>query len=181
MFIYDAGDGIHLSLLTIQNAEELFTLTDTSRDLLRQWLPWVDGTKTVEDSKAFIQQSLHQFSSNDGLHAGIWFSGRLVGVIGFHKIDWHNRRTAIGYWLGKEFQGRGIMTRACRAMVNIAFHEYKLNRVEIPTAVENRNSRAIPERFGFVEEGVCRQAEWLYDRFVDHVIYGMLAGDWLQG
>ncbi|MCL6516796.1 MAG: GNAT family N-acetyltransferase [Alicyclobacillus sp.] len=42
---------------------------------------------------------------------------------------WNNRRTSIGYWLGEQFQGRGIMTTACRTMIDIAFHEYKLNRV----------------------------------------------------
>jgi ribosomal-protein-serine acetyltransferase len=47
--------------------------------------------------------------------------------------------------------------------------------------VENVKSRAIPERLGFRAEGTVRQAEWLYDRFVDHVVYGLLAGDRPEG
>ena len=56
----------------------------------------------------------------------------------------------------------------------------KLNKIEIRVATENVKSRALPERFGFKEEGVIRDAEWLYDRYVDHVVYGLLRYDFLQ-
>jgi ribosomal-protein-serine acetyltransferase len=41
-----------------------------------------------------------------------------------------------------------------------------------------KNSRGIPERLGFVNKGCIRQAEWLYDHYVDHVVYGKLAEEW---
>ncbi len=72
------------------------------------------------------------------------------------------------------------MTEACRAMVNHAFRELGLNRVGIACATENHRSRAIPERLGFRQEGVQRQAEWLYDRFVDRALYAMLASEWRE-
>ena len=138
----------------------------------------MDVTKTVADSQSFIQSALHQFAANHGFQTGILYKEQLAGIIGFHEINWTNRSTSIGYWLGEGFQGRGIMTIACQVMVEIAFREYNLNRIEIRAAVENQKSRAIPERLGFVQEGVCRQVEWIYDHFVDHVVYGMLAEDW---
>lgn len=178
MFCHRVGDDIQLKLLELQNAEEMFTLIDVSRNYLRAWLPWVDATQIVDDSRAFIRSTLQQFASNKGFQAGILFKGQLSGVIGFHEINWTNRSTSIGYWFGEGFQGRGIMTTACRAMVDIAFKEYGLNRVEIRAAVENPKSRAIPERLGFQQEGICRQEEWLYDHSVDHVVDAMLAEEW---
>lgn len=86
-----------------------------------------------------------------------------------------NRKTSIGYWLAEGFQGHGIMTQA---LVEMAFTEYKLNRVEISAAVENQKSRAIPERLGFEEEGCLHQNEWLYDHFVDHILYAVLESKW---
>jgi ribosomal-protein-serine acetyltransferase len=66
------------------------------------------------------------------------------------------------------------MTAACRAVVRHAFAEMHLQRVVIRCAVENRRSRAIPERLGFKLEGVEREAEWLYDHFVDLAVYSLL-------
>jgi ribosomal-protein-serine acetyltransferase len=70
------------------------------------------------------------------------------------------------------------MTKACKAFVNYAIRDLKLNRVEIRVAIENTKSRAIPERLGFVQEGRIRKAEWIYDHYLDQYIYGMLAEDW---
>ena len=102
-----------------------------------------------------------------------------MGVIGFRSIDWQDRSTSIGYWLGRDFEGRGIITKACHAIAEYAFKELRLNRVEIRCAVENQKSRAIPERLGVKIEGTVRQVERLYEKFVDNVIYGMLADEWV--
>ena len=75
----------------------------------------------------------------------------------------------------------GLMTNSCRALTAHAFEAYGLNRMTIACATENNKSRAIPERLGFELEGVQRQAEWLYDHFVDHALYGMLNDDWKDG
>lgn len=175
MFSHNIDEDLELRLLEGRHAEELFKLVDQNRKYLREWLPWVDGTKSAADTREFIRKSLEKFARNDGFSAGLFFRGRLAGVIGYHGIDWSNRATAIGYWLGEAFQGRGFMTRACGALVDHAFRDLGLNRVEIRCATENQRSRAIPERVGFREEGVARQAEWLYDHFVDLVIYAKLA------
>ena len=110
-------------------------------------------------------------------HEPRWTS-QLVGVIGFVSFDRKNRRTEIGYWLAAEVQGRGIMTRACRAIVAYAFHELTFNRVEIRCATGNARSASITGRLGFRLEGTLRDAEWLHDHFVDHYVYAMLASEW---
>jgi ribosomal-protein-serine acetyltransferase len=178
VFGYKLGENTQLRLLEERHGEQLADLTDRNREHLRAWLPWVDADRTVEDSKNFIRGALKQFAANNGFQAGIWHEGRLAGVVGYHAIDWENRSTALGYWLGKEFQGRGLATAACRALVDHAFEDLGLNRVSIACATENKSSCAIPERLGFRREGIRRQAEWLYDHFVDHVVYAALASEW---
>ncbi len=178
MFKHIIDENIDLRLLQLNHAEELFALTDTCRPYLREWLPWVDSTKTVEDTKAFIEFTKKQFASNQGFQAGIWYQDKLVGVIGYHGFNLAHKLTSIGYWLNEEYQGKGIMTKACKAMVDYALSDLKFNRVEIRCAEKNNKSRAIPERLGFTQEGIVRGAEFLYDHYVDHVIYGMLASEW---
>ena len=178
MFSHKLTQDTQLRLLEERHAEELTNLIDRNREHLRAWLPWVDTTRTVEDLKNFIRGALKQFAQNKGLVAGIWYEGRLAGVIGFDAIDWENRTTEVGYWLGEEHQGKGLVTAACRALVDHAFGELGLNRVVISCATENKKSCAIPERLGFRREGAQRQAEWLYDHFVDHVLYAIVASEW---
>ena len=180
MFALPLGNDAELRMLEMRHADELFELIDQNRFYLRQWLGWVDSTQTVADQRTFIRGVLQQFANNNGFQAGIWYSGALAGVIGFNYIDWHNSRTEFGYWLGAPFQGHGLITRACHTLIDYSFDELRLNRVEILCASGNTRSRAIPERLGFTQDGIIRQGEWLYDHFVDLVMYGMLADEWQE-
>ena len=156
------------------DAPEIARLVDANRAFLRQWVPWVDRSQTADDVLRFIGNTLRQAAARDGFQAAIRAHGHIVGIIGHHGIDWANRRTTLGYWLAERSQGRGIMTAACRAIVAHAFGDLRLHRIQICCGTANLRSRAIPERLGFTCEGILRQAEWLYDHFVDHAVYARL-------
>jgi ribosomal-protein-serine acetyltransferase len=178
MFQRRIDDEVALALLEEQHAGELFRLVDANRPYLRQWLPWLDANTRPEHTAAFVQLGLRRFAAREGLACGIRFRGALAGVVGLHHIDWANRRTSLGYWVAEEHQGKGIVTRACAGLLDYVFGELGLNHVEIACAPGNERSCAVPERLGFVREGVLRQREWLYDHFVDHVVYGIVASEW---
>lgn len=178
--VLDAKPPAEMFVLTEDYAEQLFALTDTNRTYLKQWLPWVDETQRIEDSRLFIENALYQYKERVGMTCGIFYRDTLAGIIGFHTIDWANRKVEIGYWLGEAFQGKGLMTKACRAIINYAFLDLGLNKVEIRCATGNSHSNAVPKRLGFTQEGIVRQGEWLYDHFVDLILYGMLASEWEQ-
>ena len=165
-------DELELKSLREKDAEDLFALIRDNREYLRQWLVWVDDNTSVRHSRQFARSPMGKLSS------GIWFKGRLVGVIGYQATVWSSKTAHIGYWLGASFQGQGIVTRSCRVMVDNAFGELGMNRAEIFCAEGNCRSRAIPERLGFTLEGTIRQGQWLYDHFADLVVYGMLASEW---
>lgn len=175
-----AIDGeLQLRTLRVEDAQELFQLVEANRQHLREWLPWLDANTTSEHSRQFIQSALRQEAGNLGFVCAIIFQGRMAGIIGYHPICWSNKSLELGYWLGRDAVGRGIMTRCCRVLVDHAFSVLGLNRVAVPVAVDNVRSRAIPERLGFRQEGMVRDAEWLYDHFVDQVVYGMMRNDWI--
>ena len=180
VFTRSLSDGLSLRLLEEADAEELYGLVAANRDDLSEWLPW-PSAQTLERTREFIRISAKQLADNQGFQAAIVDDGRIIGMVGFHRVDWENRSTSIGYWLEPGSRGRGIATRAVRALVAHAFETWKLNRVDIRAAVGNAPSRAIPERLGFAEEGVLRQAELLGGgRYVDHAVYAILAEDWQQ-
>lgn len=169
----EISDELHLRPLVEADAEALHGLIEANRSYLAQWLPWA-AEQTFEHTVAFIHRTREQLAGNDGFQAAIVSGGELGGVIGYHGVDWDNRRTSIGYWLSEERQGRGTMTAAARLLTDHALSTWDLNRVEIRAAVENRRSRAIPERLGFREEATMRRLERVGDRQLDCVIYSMV-------
>jgi ribosomal-protein-serine acetyltransferase len=167
----------YLRLLDEADARELHGLIEANRTYLARWLPWAAG-QTFDDTSDFIRRTRKQLSDTDGFQAAIVLEQGIVGVVGYHAVDWANRSTRIGYWLDQGHQGQGTMTAAVRLLADHALSVWALNRVEIRAAVENRRSRAIPERLGFQEEGTRRQAERVGGRYLDSVAYSMLAAEW---
>ena len=161
-----------------RDAEGLFAATEANRSHLREWLPWLDAVLSVEQTREFIRASIERAERTGAFTALIESDEEICGVVGYNSIDSTNRACEIGYWLATAHVGKGLMTRACTLLIEYAFGTLQLNRVNIPAAIGNRRSRAIPERLGFHQEGVIRDAEWLYDHFVDHAIYTLLRADW---
>lgn len=178
MFSLKVDDEIELGLLESRHAPPLLDLTLQSREHLREWMPLLGNLQTVEETGDFIKAGLKRFSENNGCQLGIWYKGELAGTIGYKHWHWETRQTELVYWLGLPFTSHGIMTRATRKLVEYAFGELGLNRVEIQCATGNQASRAVPERLGFVQEAILRQVFWKYDHFLDLVVYGMLANEW---
>ena len=175
---FDLPNGFRLRPLEEADAEPLFRLVQANRGYLAEWLPWAAAESRVETHLEFIRASQQQHADDNGFQAAILDGDEIVGVIGFHRVDWVNRATSIGYWIGAANQGRGIVTEAVRALTAYAFDVWDLNRVEIRAATGNGRSAAIPLRLGFVEEGVARQSERHGDSFKDLAVYSMLAADW---
>ncbi len=169
---------LQLKLLERKHAPELFKLVDSNRTHLRRWLPFVDDYRSVSAANQFIRRNRESHAGKTRVLMGIWSGESLAGVITYDYIDWSNRAVLIGFWLGKSFEGRGIVTRACSALTDLAINELGMNRVEIFCAYENTRCRSVPERLEFKQEGVSRQRERIREHFVDTVSYSMLASDW---
>lgn len=180
MFSFKVDHEIEIGLLQQQHKEELFQLIDDNREHLRKWLLWVDKRKSVQDFELIIPLWITNYANNNGFDAGIRYKGTLVGMIGLHFIDWKNKTTSIGYFISEDAQGKGIVTRSVKALANYLFDEMNLNRIEVEVAVNNRKSMAIPERLGFVREGIKRDGQWLYDHYEDLFLFSLLKRDWKQ-
>jgi carbamoyl-phosphate synthase large subunit len=174
------SDDLILRPVALSDAEEVYALSDANRAYLAEFMPWAAG-QTLAAARAYIESARVRLAADNGFDCVIVRHRRIIGIVGFHAVDWQHGSTSIGYWLAASEQGQGIMTAAVRALVDHAFAVWKLNRVEIAAAVENERSRGLARRLGFREEGVRRQAERNGDRYVDHVVYSMLASEWSGG
>ncbi len=165
-------------MLDDKHATETFELINTNRHHLREWLPWVDNMRTIENFEAYICKSKKEKEAGTDFGYVISFNNNIAGRIGIHNIDHQNKTASIGYWLGKEFEKKGIITKCCEAMIDFGFTELDLNRIEIKCAAENFKSWAVPERLNFKQEGILKQAEFINNKILDLYVYAVLKDEW---
>ncbi len=178
MFTCNLGDGLELRMLEMRHAPELLEFVSKNRSYLGSWLDWGHTMITVEDAQHFIRRGITRFAEDGLPRIGIWLHGQMVGGVLFFPIEPEVRATEIGYWLGQEVEGRGVMTRTLLRVLQFVFEDLQLNRVGLQAEVDNTRSRALAERLGFTFEGVRRQT-WIHDeRLVDMAGYSLLASEW---
>ncbi len=134
--------------------------------------------QTEEDTNKYLKSC--ELLDRDGKEVSfiIFYMKVLVGRIGIHFINNQNKSGAIGYWLSKNAEGHGIVTKSCEVLLNLDFGELNLNRIEIKAATENFKSQAIPKKLNITREGIMREAEMINHSFVDLVLYSLLRSDW---
>lgn len=174
--ILKVDEEILLKTLALDDVKALFKVIDGSRKHLREWLPWLDDTKDEAGTGRFVTSTLSQRAEGNGVHYGIYYKDELVGILG-QTFKPACQMATIGYWVAESAQHKGIVTRSVDYIVKRDFSELNINRVEIRVATNNIKSRAVPERLEFKEEGRLRSVEWLYDHYVDHIVYGRLKSD----
>lgn len=113
-------------------------------------------------------------------HFGIILAetGELIGVIAMFDLDLRNKRTEIGYWLGKAYWGQGLASEAVRLIVHYCFDELKLHRVYAHVFTGNAASERLLLRIGFQWEGMERESRLRRGRWMDSILYGLLKSDY---
>lgn len=176
--IIQLHNNVKLELLAAHHAAALFDAVDSNREHLSRFLPWVGNMQSVNDFMQYIRHSQSLYDHKKEVSFVIIANELLVGRIGLHHLNGHNKSASIGYWLTKDAQGKGIITNACKALISYGFKALQLHRIEIKASTRNLKSRAIAEKLHFKKEGILREAEWVNNRFLDLVVYAMLHYEW---
>ncbi len=103
--------------------------------------------------------------------------GAIVGYCSLRTQDAHTR-AEMGYWMGREFWGRGYITEACGEVLRFGFQDLKLRRVSADYFRSNTASGRVLEKLGFTIEGCQRRHIVRPDRIEDLVLAGLLREEW---
>ena len=179
-FELPVDDGLVLRLDQPSDAAETFALIEQDRQDLDRWMSWVAKTTTLADLADVIEKrSRGDFVAGTGLAMSVVECGRAVGRVALHDIDASDRQAELGYWLSSAARGRGVITRAARALMSYGFATLKLRRIWLTCDPRNTASRGVAERLGMRLEGTSLQ-----DR-IDHrggyrdtARYAVLANEW---
>jgi ribosomal-protein-serine acetyltransferase len=171
-------DNVTLRPLRLHHALAYYECARKNLARLRPWFYWATDSMEPAETQQYLLDIQEQPEPACDLPFGFFDGDTFAGSIGLYKIDFQNRIARIGYWIDAGYEGRGLVTAGARLLIDYAFGELRLNRIEIRCAPENAASRAIPQRLGFTEEGLQRQVLAIHGTFQDLIMYAMLARDW---
>ena len=174
------NERIRLELTAEKHAKALYDAVDSNREHLSAFLPWVGSMQSAGDFQSYIKNCELLYQQKKEVSFVILFDDVLVGRIGLHHVNLQNNNAAIGYWLTKNTEGKGIISQSCKALITFGFQELGLHRIEIKAATGNIRSQAIPEKLNFKKEGILRQAEWVNNQYLDLYIYSILHYEWME-
>lgn len=174
----NVSEEILLKIVSISDAESIFNIINESRDQLRKWLVFIDNTHTVNDTIDYIN-SVYPIRQDGELVFSVFYKNIFSGLIGFEGTNKYCKKSEIGYWLSPKYQKKGIMVNCVRTLTDYAFYNLNLNRIQIKCAIGNISSNRIPQKLGYVFEGVEREGELLSEgKYVDLNVYSALKNEW---
>ncbi|MES2318450.1 MAG: GNAT family protein [Pseudomonadota bacterium] len=169
--------GISLVPVRLTDAAALTGLVVDNISHLKGFMPKVVGLNTLLAAEQYLEYVVDSGAENGLLEWHIFAEDRLCGALRLNHIERDNHKASIGYYLGKQHQGRGLATASVRTVLQFAFERLGFNRIELKCASNNLASQRVAERLGFKWEGLLRQAELVDGEYLDHFVYGLLRAD----
>jgi ribosomal-protein-serine acetyltransferase len=175
---FQIDDEIELRQFTPDDVDIVFDAVHRNAEHLMEYMHWMRPDYSREMSAEFIRSSIESRDKRESLGFGIFRDGLVIGAVGFASFDWESKVTEIGYWIDRTEEGKGIVSRACKRLIDYAFADLGMNRIQIRCAAGNVRSAAIPERFGFKKEGCLRQSQFRNGKLHDFLVFGLLRSEW---
>ena len=175
------SEGLLLRSYVPADAAALLAVVQGSRAHLRPFLTWVDTMQRVEDAVRFIEGAIAHQERQSALFLGLFQDGELIGGASIHEWDHYLDKAETGYWLAKEYEGRGIMLPCVKAIIRFGFEQLRLNKIELRIVSHNTRSIKLMQQLGCKTEGILRQNIKLNGRLEDVVVAGLLRSEWLIG
>lgn len=178
MFSLPLRDGVLLRGLEVWQAEEFADHLDRAREHIRPWVGPAFVTTDVDGARATLKRYAERQADDGARLYGIWRDGVLVGGVLFVDFNTANGSCEVGCWLEPSAEGHGLITLACRVLLDWAFTSRGLHRAEWHCRADNERSAAVAKRLGMTLEGVRREA-WPYEGVrYDKQVWAVLAPEW---
>ncbi|MFD4033543.1 GNAT family N-acetyltransferase [Streptomyces sp. NPDC058637] len=182
MFAVSLGDdGAQLRPLEPWQAEEFLAHMDRARGLVDPWVPFAAAAKDIDSARSLLQRYADKQAADTGRLYGIWLDGTLVGGVMLRIFEAGTGNCEIGCWLEPAGEGRGLVNRASRKLIDWAVDVRGMHRVEWVASAANTRSVAAAERLGMTRDGVLRESYLYRGVRHDQEIWSVLASEWRAG
>jgi ribosomal-protein-alanine N-acetyltransferase len=128
---------------------------------------------------AWIEQQSREAATGRAVSLAVRLTDHtLVGAAGLRDIDPEHRQAELGFWIGREWWGKGYAREAAKALISFGFESLGLNRIYAHHMTRNPASGRVLLAAGMQREGVMRQRVRKWDVYEDVVLYAILRDEW---
>jgi len=173
MFTLNIGPDLQLAIVQPSFASRYLDIVCEERAYLSKWLPWATHANNEAFFLEFVRKSLQGYAEGKSMTCAIVYQHTVVGNISFNHIDQELKKVQVGYWLSEKYQGMGIVTKAVSFLIEYAFAELSMDKVEICAAADNGPSRRVCERLNMTLEGIISNSENVNSEIIGHAVYGI--------
>ncbi|MEU2061520.1 GNAT family protein [Streptomyces sp. NPDC013455] len=178
MYAISLGDGAELRPLEVWHAGELLDNIDRGREFIGRHIGLADAVSDAAGAHAWLASYADKRAADAGGVHGIWLEDKLVGGLLFRVWDTPSGVCEAGCWLEPAAAGRGLVTRGLRVLLDWAFEERGMHRVEWRVSSANQPSINVARRLGMTREGVLRELSPHRGVRADIEIWAVLAPEW---
>lgn len=167
------GKYIELRLLMPENAKEVLDYYIKNKDHLKNFEPTRDDNfYTLEVQRKDILENYKQYLNGNSINFGIFKENKFIGKIRLSNIVMGIFKNAfVGYSIDKDEQGKGYMKDALKTLINYAFNNLGIHRIEASTLLDNFKSQAVLLACGFKEIGISKNYLYINGEWKDHKIF----------
>ena len=170
-----------LRVRTVADVEDIFDYASRPEVSYPAGFPPV---KTLEDEIYFLEHILPERNQKDNLPAGYGIVVKGTDIV-IGSVDFNHRHEddvlEIGYTLHPDYWGRGYVPEAARALIDLAFKELGLHKIELSCFGYNAQSQRVAEKLGFTLEARIRDRKDAQGNRCDDLRYGLLKSEWEDG
>jgi len=149
------GREIVLKKNVLEQAEEIFACINSDRERLKEFMHWVDRTTTLEDEINFIKTS-ELFMGKPMRSYGMFRNDKYIGNISVLNIDLGKDTCELGYWLHRDYEGKGFVSDAISALEEELFLQ-GFKRIELAIEAINVRSVEVAKRNGYKYESTIHR------------------------
>jgi RimJ/RimL family protein N-acetyltransferase len=173
------ADRVRLRPLLPTDADGIFAVFSNS-EVMRYWS--TPPLPNRVDAEQLIAEIINDVASGKMMK---WAIARksddlAIGTATLFNPDLNNGRAELGYALGRDFWGQGLMAEALQTLLNYAFEGLELRRLEADVDPRNTASIRTLERLGFKREGYLRERWHVAGEIQDALFYGLLKREWIK-
>lgn len=135
---------------------------------------------TIDEVNELLEKYIQNYDNSDYYRWAIVDndSNRCIGQIAFYLVDTKNHFAEIEYCIATDYQNKGLMTEAVRAVIKFGFEKIGLHKIQISTKEINAPSKRVIEKCGFTYEGTLRDYFYYDGKYIDRLYYSMLFSEY---